>query len=757
MSTISPKTKNQKGKYVSSGQKIIIINMFKDITSKTSNVKQKVHAIWLRRELPTIDKILYEVNEDPSFPNFKRTSLYNIIKKLDFVFTERKRCSVLTEHEDLINWRRNYLYDVPKYREKGTIYYLDETWLNGNLTTGPTNPTGKRKRLIILHIGSDKGFLLDGLLCFESKKNSTDYHDEMNGDNFKEWFESFLPRLDPNSIVVMDNAPYHSVQAEKYPSASWKKSEILEWLYSKGVVLDRPMLKAQLVVKVLSPTLLEDIVEDIGANRYSLIVYESTDVSITKYMEYCVRYYSKSLKSITTEFLGLVMIERATAIDLRDGTLEFLKTIKLKPKRIRGLGVDGANNLCGQHNVNIETLEIQWRKLITLMYNDICYPNITIEEKDTSQFWVDVLNITNNYKEQIFHELAIFVLSMLSLPLSNAVVERVFSVMNAVKSKARNRMYMAMLEAIMRIRLYLNVPTGGVHLRRSIGLAGTSTGHLATSIRQIYNQEVVLNPEGAHDYTHLQYRSSLNKMRRRIRPHPSSRFFQHNFPLMVDGERLGVIFANTDAIEKYRGELQSIIVAGVDGTFKTVPKNPTDLKKGCLLTFHIVFRNMSFQMVYALTTRMTQSTYESFLRISEQILPLNYDRLTIITDYERGLMNAVRIIFPHTKLQGCWFHFCQSVIRYCKRSMHSLYDLFQTTVEAATVLRMVLALPHLPAEAQINCNFTMFDGFQKINFWLTEIGAVNISVFGSDIRTNNYVESFHATLLTQIGKHITII
>jgi len=102
-------------------------------------------------------------------------------------------------------------------------------------------------------------------------------------------------------------------------------------------------------------------------------------------------------------------------------------------------------------------LEIQWRKLITLKYNDICSPNITIEEKDTSQFWVDVLNITNNNKEQIFHELGVFVLSVLSLPLSNAVVERVFSVMNAVKSKARNRMHMAMLEAIMRIRLHLNV------------------------------------------------------------------------------------------------------------------------------------------------------------------------------------------------------------------------------------------------------------------------------------------------------------
>ena len=62
---------------------------------------------------------------------------------------------------------------------------------------------------------------------------------------------------------------------------------------------------------------------------------------------------------------------------------------------------------------------------------------------------------------------------------------------------------------------------------------------------------------------------------------------------MVDGERVGVVFANTDAIDKYRGELlQSITIAGVDGTFKTVPRNPPDLKKGCLLTFHIVFINV---------------------------------------------------------------------------------------------------------------------------------------------------------------------
>lgn len=44
------------------------------------------------------------------------------------------------------------------------------------------NPSGEGKRLIILYIGSEDGFVPDVLLCFESKKNINDYLDEMNGD-----------------------------------------------------------------------------------------------------------------------------------------------------------------------------------------------------------------------------------------------------------------------------------------------------------------------------------------------------------------------------------------------------------------------------------------------------------------------------------------------------------------------------------------------------------------------------------------------
>ncbi|KAF0708232.1 MULE domain-containing protein [Aphis craccivora] len=150
-----------------------------------------------------------------------------------------------------------------------------------------------------------------------------------------------------------------------------------------------------------------------------------------------------------------------------------------------------------------------------------------------------------------------------------------------------------------------------------------------------------------------------------------------------------------------------------------------------VVELHLYLCLLSFPMVYALTTRMTQ-LYESFFRIIRLVLPLNYNQLTIITDYERGFMNAVR-----------------SVIRYCKRIMNSLFHLFQTSVEAATVLRMVLALPQLPAKPQINCDFNLI-GVQFLNafkyFYLIMFkifGAANIHVFGM---TNNYVVfSCHTT------------
>ncbi|XP_029679990.1 uncharacterized protein LOC115245703 [Formica exsecta] len=128
------------------------------------------------------------------------------------------------------------------------------------MSTGPSNPTGKGKRLIVLHIGSTAGFVPDGLLCFESKKNTADYHDAMNGDTFLEWFEKILPSLEDNAVIVMDKAPYYSMKLEKIPNTSWKKAAITEWLESKGKTADTTMLKVELLQIV-------DLIKD-NYNKY---------------------------------------------------------------------------------------------------------------------------------------------------------------------------------------------------------------------------------------------------------------------------------------------------------------------------------------------------------------------------------------------------------------------------------------------------------------------------------------------------------
>jgi hypothetical protein len=121
--------------------------------------------------------------------------------------------------------------------QKKKIWY-DETIKNSRepfnqgLSTGLKSPSGKGKRLTILHIGSEDGFVDHGLLLFEGNKQG-DYHDEMNANKYEEWFTNILTKLPANSVIVMDNASYHSRVVEKMSNSSWKKVN----MYSKLVKL----------------------------------------------------------------------------------------------------------------------------------------------------------------------------------------------------------------------------------------------------------------------------------------------------------------------------------------------------------------------------------------------------------------------------------------------------------------------------------------------------------------------------------------
>ncbi|XP_025191724.1 uncharacterized protein LOC112591976 [Melanaphis sacchari] len=254
-------------------------------------VRGHVHKIWFTRQIPTVDKIHQSVSADINLPPISRTNLFRLLKALDFRYTKRSRNSALTEKNELVEWRRRYLRDIERYRKEGRhIYYLDETWVNVNerssktrvnttiksdskeLSTSTANPSGKT--LIVLDIGSEKGFVPDALLCFESKNNTSDYHDEINEKIFRKWMEGVLPRLKSNSVVVMDNASYHCEKVDNAPSSDTPKADIIKWLTDKGVVIDKPIVIPELlqIVKRIKPQHEKYVIDELAKSHNHTIL-----------------------------------------------------------------------------------------------------------------------------------------------------------------------------------------------------------------------------------------------------------------------------------------------------------------------------------------------------------------------------------------------------------------------------------------------------------------------------------------------------
>ncbi|XP_016660420.1 uncharacterized protein LOC107883927 [Acyrthosiphon pisum] len=191
---------------------------------------------------------------------------------------------------------------------------------------------------------------------------------------------------------------------------------------------------------------------------------------------------------------------------------------------------------------------------------------------------------------------------------------------------------------------------------------------------------------------------------------PESLFYQG--PLTVNGTIVGVLFCNIKYIENIKNELKNVIIAGCDGTFKTVPKT---IDGDCyqLFTFHIIYKNISFPMVYALLTGKTEIIYKELFQYVRNVLPLQYDKLTIITDYEISQINSIELVFPESTHQGCYFHYCQSILRHMRNKQIQIYNLVKVNPIAARIFRMILALPYLPSDRNSSIP-SMLDGFNAI-------------------------------------------
>ncbi|KYN15665.1 hypothetical protein ALC57_12168 [Trachymyrmex cornetzi] len=147
---------------------------------------------------------------------------------------------------------------------------------------------------------------------------------------------------------------------------------------------------SMIILKVISPAILKEIIEDIGEEPFSIILDESTDVSVVKYMAYCVRYFNKRLNIFVVDFLGFSEIYEATAENFYEYFKAFMSEVGLNYENMIGLGTNGASSLCGK-NYSLYTLlkqEIPHLQLIQCVCHslNLCASNASDELPCTVEY-----------------------------------------------------------------------------------------------------------------------------------------------------------------------------------------------------------------------------------------------------------------------------------------------------------------------------------------------------------------------------------
>lgn len=194
-------------------------------------------------------------------------TLARTLNRWGFEFGKGTRSQHLKEKDHVIAARQRYLRKKRENRDPGTDtgtiraeVYLDETYVNKNHSNdfiwysdedGPwvQKPTGKGERLIIVNAITKSGWVSGSKLVFKSTRKTGDYHGQMNWDLFKKWFtEMLLPNIPENSLIVMDNAPYHNTLSEySPPTPLCSKKKIIEWLERNKIYCRDDCLKPELV------------------------------------------------------------------------------------------------------------------------------------------------------------------------------------------------------------------------------------------------------------------------------------------------------------------------------------------------------------------------------------------------------------------------------------------------------------------------------------------------------------------------------
>jgi len=199
----------------------------------------------------------------------------------------------------------------------------------------------------------------------------------------------------------------------------------------------------------------------------------------------------------------------------------------------------------------------------------------------------------------------------------------------------------------------------------------------------------------------------------------------------------------------------------VDATFSIVPSAYYQLLT--ILTFNIQAQTY-VPSAFILMSGKHENCYLaafSALNVVCRGLKLLIKPKYIMTDFEKGLRNALEWIYPEAQLLGCYFHFCRCLWFYAAKNGLKSQSRIITTKKIISLLKI---LPHLDEKDRKEVfeeikesfkntekSFKDFLEYYKKN-WLTRYSISFDSIENNDrlVRTNNICEQFNRRLTQKI-------
>lgn len=201
----------------------------------------------------------------------------------------------------------------------------------------------------------------------------------------------------------------------------------------------------------------------------------------------------------------------------------------------------------------------------------------------------------------------------------------------------------------------------------------------------------------------------------------------------------------------------------MDGTFHCSPKNYYQL-------FNIIWREKKtgilLPLIFILMTSKSFFLYQDIFEniktlLSNNNISIDFKKVFIMMDFEKGARKAIKKVFPKCKLLGCYFHYTKALWNKAKKQGLFKKEIFKDTYTLIFSLKIYVFIPTEEKKEYLERLKNLYKEkrqFKSFLYYFEKYWSVNDFLNFEDCdrtdfiaRTDNACENFHNNLNKLVG------